>query len=55
MLIGIFAAIGDVRADNIGMLFVVAVKVSLVVFPLFAVMNFVLQPKRMKTFLKNIR
>ena len=36
-------------------LFVVAVKVSLVGFPLFAVMNFLLQPKRMKTFLTNIR
>ena len=54
-LIGIFSAIGDVYADNIGMLFVVAIKVSLVVFPLFALMNFALQPKRMKTFLKNIR
>ena len=54
-LIGIFSTTGDVHADNIGMLFVVAVKISLVVFPLFAVMNFALQPKRMKTFLKNIR
>lgn len=55
VLIGLFSAIGDMNADNIGTLFMIAVKVSLVVFPLFAVMNFVLQPKRMKTFLKNIR
>ena len=55
VLIGIFSAIGGTYADNIGTLFVVAVKVSLVVFPLFAVMNFLLQPKRMKKFLKNMR
>lgn len=55
VLIGIFSAIGGTYADNIGTLFVVAVKVSLAVFPLFAVMNFLLQPKRMKKFLKNMR
>ena len=55
LLIGIFSTVGEVSANNIGMLFFSAIKVLLVVFPLFALMNFALQPKRMKTFLKNIR
>ena len=55
LLIGVFSTVGEVSANNIGMLFFSAIKVSLVVFPLFALMNFALQPKRMKTFLKNIR
>lgn len=53
-LIGIFSATGDMRADNIGTLFVVAVKVSLIVFPLFAVMNFVLHAKQWKALFENI-
>ena len=55
VLIGVFSAKGEVAADSIGMLIVSAVNVSLVVFPLFGVLNFVLQRKQIKSFLKNIR
>ena len=55
LLIGAFSANGEVTADSIGMLFVSAISISLVVFPSFAILNFILQRKQIKTFLKNIR
>ena len=54
LLIGVFSVKGEAAADGIGMLIVSAVNVSLVVFPLFGMLNFVLQRKQIKTFLKNI-
>ncbi len=53
-MIGVFSVKGEAAADGIGMLIVSAVNVSLVVFPLFGMLNFVLQRKQIKTFLKNI-
>jgi hypothetical protein len=34
-----------VKAENIGMLFLSAIKVSVIVFPLFAIFNFILHFK----------
>lgn len=55
LLVKGFSVIGEVKADNIGMLFVCAVKVSVIVFPLFAAMNFLLHSGRIKLFVKTIR
>lgn len=43
-----FSVIGKVTAEHIGMLFMSAITVSVIVFPLFAVLNFILQIKLLK-------
>lgn len=48
LLISMFGKFGDFYADSILQLFVNAVKVSLIVFPLFAVMNLLIFPKLFK-------
>lgn len=47
-----FSVIGEVRADNIGMLFVSAIKVSIIVFPAFAALNFMLHFRLLKKFMR---
>lgn len=52
LIIVIFSKVREVSADNIGMLFFSAIKVSAVVFPLFAIFNFILHFKLLKKYMK---
>lgn len=52
LLVALFYVIGGVNAENIGMLFLSAIKVSVVVFPLFATLNFMLQFRLLKKFMR---
>ena len=55
LLIAVFSKFGDFYADNIMLLFVNAVKVSLIVFPLFAVMNLLICPELFKMIIRKKR
>jgi hypothetical protein len=52
LLVALFWKFGDFYADSILHLFVNAVKVSIIVFPLFAVMNLLIYPKLFKMIIK---
>ena len=52
LFIVLFSGIGEVNAENIGMLFLDAIKVSVIVFPLFAIFNFILNFKLLKKYIK---
>lgn len=52
LLVMIFWKFGDFYADSIMLLFVNAVKVSVIVFPLFAIMNLLIYPKLFKMIIK---
>jgi Na+-driven multidrug efflux pump len=52
LLVAIFWKFGDFYADSILQLFVNAIKVSVLVFPLFAVMNLLIYPKLFKMIIK---
>lgn len=52
VLLYAYSVAGKVQAPNIGMLFISAVKVSVVVFPLFIALNFLLQPQIFKQIIK---
>lgn len=52
LLVALFYVIGGVNAENIGMLFLSAIKVSVIVFPLFATLNFILQFRLLKKFMR---
>lgn len=52
LFVVLFSKTGEVNAENIGMLFISAIKVSAVVFPLFAVLNFILHFKLLKKYIK---
>lgn len=48
VILYVYSTAGDVEAANIGMLFISAIKVSVIVFPLFIVLNFLLHPQLFK-------
>ena len=52
LLVAVFWKFGDFYADSILQLFVNAIKVSVLVFPLFAVMNLLIYPKLFKMIVK---
>lgn len=52
LFIALFSAIGEVNGENIGMLFLSAIKVSAIVFPLFAMLNFILHFRLLKKYLR---
>ena len=52
LFIALFSAIGEVNAENIGMLFISAIKVSAIVFPLFAMLNFILHFRLLKKYMR---
>lgn len=52
LLLALFYGAGEVNAENIGALFLRAINTSVIVFPLFAVLNFLLQFKLLKKFIK---
>lgn len=51
-LVALFYITGGVNAENIGMLFLSAINTSVIVFPLFAILNFLLQFKLIKKFIR---
>ena len=52
LFVALFSAIGEVNAENIGMLFLSAIKVSVIVFPLFAALNLIPQIKLLKKLMR---
>ena len=52
LFIALFSAIGEVNGENIGMLFLSAIKVSAIVFPLFATLNFILHFRLLKKYMR---
>lgn len=55
LLVASFYVMGEVNAVNIGTLFLNAIKVSAIVFPLFAILNFTLHFRLLKKYISIYR